>query len=312
MNAAGFDSSTLAAAGYGRQEATSNAAAAKERSHSSSALEDLLETRLLGSESKRLGSEGKRQSRSTLTDLGQGALSLAEKSSGSVGSMPAVHEELHFESLTLEAEGGDALVNWNGIWLTRFVIACIYRQWKILLLSFFTSLTSVVVGLVLGGITSIMILVVCLPTLIAFLAHWKCMTSNGSSYPVKWWIGFAVFFAAAFSLSLGIMLGSPSAKVRNAVGFYAGFTYSSEATIMIFGVCIPFLVFVFLFWQCYFRGDDRRRQGRRSRSFFFKCCNPCLATGFVVGFIFLMIGWAQSIQRNAVICARTHNSSYAI
>ena len=195
LNAAGFDSSTLAAAGYGRQEATSNDAAAKERSHSSSALEDLLETRLLGSQSKREGSEGKRPSRSTLTDLGQGALSSAEKSSGSVGSMPAVHEELHFESLTLEAEGGDALVKWNGIWLTRFVIACIYRQWKILLLSFFTSLTSVVVGLVLGGIISIMVLVVCLPTLIAFLAHWKCMTSDGSSYPIRWWIGFAVFHA---------------------------------------------------------------------------------------------------------------------
>ena len=309
MNAAGFDSSTLAAAGYGRQEATSNAAAAKERSHSSSALEDLLETRLLGSESKRLGSEGKRQSRSTLTDLGQGALSPAEKSSGSVGSMPAVHEELHFESLTLDAEGGDALVNWNGIWLTRFVIACIYRQWKILLLSFFTSLTSVVVGLVLGHVISIMILVVCLPTLIAFLAHWKCMTSDGSSYPIRWRIGFPLFFVAVFSLSLGVMLGNPQEKALRALD---NGPYSSQATITIFGLCIPSLVFVFLIWQFYFGGGDQRRQGRRSRSFFFKCCNPCLATGFVVGFIFLMIGWAQSIQRNAVICARTHNSSYAI
>ena len=307
LNAAGFDSSTLAAAGYGRQEATSNVAAAKERSHSSSALEDLLETRLLGSESKRLGSEGKRQSRSTLTDLGQGALSPAEKS-GSVGSMPAVHEELQFESLTLEAEGGDALVNWNGMWLPRFVIACIYRRWKILSLSFFTAFTSVCVGLALGDVISMTVLVVCLPTLIAFLAHWKCMTSDGSSYPIKWRIGFAVFFVAAFSLSLGTML-MPYAIVLQA--WFKFNYYSVQAATIIFGFCTPFLIFVFLFWQFYFGGSDQRRQGRRSRSFFSKCCNPCLATSFVCGFFGIMLGmgiWSGSPPPFAVICARTHPS----
>jgi hypothetical protein len=307
LNAAGFDSSTLAAAGYGRQEATFNVAAAKERSHSSSALEDLLETRLLGSESKRLGSEGKRPSRSTLTDLGQGAHSPAEKSS-SVGSMPAVHEELQFESLTLEAEGGDALVNWNGMWLPRFVIACIYRQWKILLLSFFTAFTSVCVGLALGDVISMTVLVACLPTLIAFLAHWKCMTSDGSSYPIRWRIGFAVFFVAAFSLSLGMML-NPSAIAFNAL---EGNSYSIEAAIMIFGVCTGFLIFVFLFWQFYYGGSDQRRQGRRSRSFFSKCCNPCLATLFACYFFGLIVNLALRTRPiYSVICARTH-PSYAI
>jgi hypothetical protein len=119
------------------------------------------------------------------------------------------------------------------IWFDYAVF--LYRQRRILSVAIILALASVIAGLRLGDVTSMMVLVVCLPTLIAFLAHWKywkSMTRDDSSYPVKWRIGFALFFAVACSLSLGFMLGD-AAKAMNA-GYY---TYSDQAAIMIFAIC---------------------------------------------------------------------------
>ncbi len=110
----------------------------------------------------------------------------------------------------------------------------LYRKRKILSAAFILALASVILGLCLGDVISMMVLVVSLPTLIAFLSHWKCTTSYGSSYPVRWRIGFALFFAVAFSLSLSFMLAVTPAKALNAGG---GSTYSDQAALMIFLIC---------------------------------------------------------------------------
>jgi hypothetical protein len=118
-------------------------------------------------------------------------------------------------------------------------LVAMYRQRRMVLPALFALLTSVAGGIALGDVVSMMILVVCLPTLIAFLAHWKCMKMYGPVYPVNWRIGFAVFFVAAFSLSLGFMLNE-SAQLMDSLGM----THSIQAAIMIFGVCLPiFLLF---------------------------------------------------------------------
>jgi hypothetical protein len=125
-------------------------------------------------------------------------------------------------------------------------LVALYRQRKRMLIpAVFTALTSVAVGLALGNIISIMILVACLPTLIAFFVHWKCMTSDGSAYPIRWRIGFPLFFASVFSLSLGIML-SDAAILQNALG---KLSYGLQATT---GFCLfLFCSFALLFasWQ---------------------------------------------------------------
>ncbi len=139
----------------------------------------------------------------------------------------------------------------------------LYRHRRILSAAIIMALASVLSGLILGDVTSMMVLVVCLPTLIAFLAHlkyWKSMTIDDSSYPVKWRIGFALFFAVAFSLSLGFMLGD-AAKAMNA----GGYTYSDQAAIMIFvicGVCALGLgAILFLFFRLMFLINADNKDG---------------------------------------------------
>jgi hypothetical protein len=309
---AGFDTSTLTAAAVALrsmgakeyyystaaverstptagQEAASAPSAAQKRDHSSSAL------------GTRLVSEGKRQPGST--ELGPHS---PAEIGVSIGSTSAPDDD---ESLF-----GDKLIDFYGVWVPKFMVNFLIgpngpkRPGWILLATFLSTLTSVAVGLALGGVISIMILVVCLPTLIAFLAHWKFMTSNGSAYPVNWRIGFAVYFAAVFSLSMGFMLGSPIARALNDIGAR---TFSVQAAIMIFGVTVPFLFFVFLFWQIYFceslGGRERRKKGCRSNNCCFQYCNSCSAAGFVAMFItllFFLVGYSDFM----VICARTHIS----
>jgi hypothetical protein len=279
LTAAGFERSTVTAG----QEAASAPSAAEKRDHSSSA------------QGTRLVSEGKRQP--GLTELV--ALSPAEKVV-SIVSKSAPDDD---ESLL-----GDELLFYGG-WLPKFIVNFLVgpKRWM-LLASLLSTLTSVAVGLALGGAISIMILVVCLPTLIAFLAHWKCMTSDGSAYLVNWRIGFAVFFAAVFSLSMGFMLGSPIARALNDIGAR---TFSVQAAIMIFGVTVPFLFYVFLFWQIYFceslGGRERRKKGCRSDNRCFKYCNICSAFWFVALFSILMAVVVVYCDY-MVICARTHPS----
>jgi hypothetical protein len=106
----------------------------------------------------------------------------------------------------------------------------LYRHRKTIVFpSFVSGLISVIMGLVLGDIISIMILVAFVPSLIAFLAHRKCLTFYGETYPVSYRIGFAVFFALTFSVSLGTML-SDQVKLRNAIYEH---TNSSNAGLII-------------------------------------------------------------------------------
>jgi hypothetical protein len=166
----------------------------------------------------------------------------------------------------------------------------LYRQRRILSVAIILALASVIAGLILGDVTSMMVLVVCLPTLIACLAHWKywkSMTRDDSSYPVKWRIGFAMFFAVAFSLSLGFMLGG-AAKAMNA----GGYTYRDQAAIMIFGICggcsLLLGMFLLLKWAESLRYYDDENPPTH-------CCGVCSVNtaqpylyGFKVAFVVIM------------------------
>lgn len=145
----------------------------------------------------------------------------------------------------------------------------LYRHRKTIVFpSFVSGLISVIIGLVLGDIISIMILVACLPMLIAFLAHWKCLTFYGEIYPVSYRIGFAVVFALTFSVSLGTML-SDQVKLRNAV---SDNTNSRNAGLVIGLLSLPGLAFLML----YFLHADKNGccvdwSSRRLRYFLFFC-----------------------------------------
>jgi hypothetical protein len=102
-----------------------------------------------------------------------------------------------------------------------------YKHWKMLRAALLVALTSIVIGLCLGDVNSMMVLVVCLPHAVAFFTHWKCATKDGTRYKRIWASAFAAYFCAVFSLSLGFMLGMPC-KDHNA-----------RAAIMIFTVCLP-------------------------------------------------------------------------
>ena len=107
------------------------------------------------------------------------------------------------------------------------------KHWKIWLAALLITFISTAIGLALGGIVSIMVLVVCLPIVVTFIAHWKSTTVDGSRYPVNW-VQYAAYFAAVFSLSMGIMLGMPSKD------------HNERATIIICAVCVPFILFFLL------------------------------------------------------------------
>jgi WD40 repeat protein len=119
-------------------------------------------------------------------------------------------------------------------------LSFVYKHHKILLAAFFAALTSMSIGLGLGDSISMMFLVVCLPTALAFAAHWRGVTKDGSKYPVKSAVGFAVYFIAVFSLSMGIMLGMPPKL------------HGMQAAIVIFAVVIPIIMLFashYVYWS---------------------------------------------------------------
>lgn len=114
-------------------------------------------------------------------------------------------------------------------------------HWKVIFRCLLLVLVSISVGLYLGGTTSMMLLVICVPILLIFLAHWNWKTRDGSKYPKKWKILFAIVFISLICLGLGLMLGNTVNtnidKIRN------------QAAIMIFAVCVPILLSFLLYWQ---------------------------------------------------------------
>jgi hypothetical protein len=132
-----------------------------------------------------------------------------------------------------------------------------HRQ-KMLYPALILALISATVGLVLGDIISILILVVCLPTMFAFLAHWTSVITDTASYPVKWYVGFASYLVLAFSASLGSML-SDAAKITNAVG---QLTYRNQA-----GIMIPFFFgLLFIVSALFYDGVMKRKKTKEKRT----------------------------------------------
>jgi hypothetical protein len=107
----------------------------------------------------------------------------------------------------------------------------VYKHWRPLLVAWIIALTSISIGLGLGDVISMLILVICVPNFVMCFAHWRCVTHDGSKYPVKWAIGFAACFVAVFCLSAGIMLGMPPKL------------HGIQAAIIIFAVVIPIIIF---------------------------------------------------------------------
>lgn len=121
----------------------------------------------------------------------------------------------------------------------RYLILLYKHRMTVLMPACIANLVSVIVGLALGDIIWIMALVVCLPTLIALWAHWRCLTSEGAAYPVKCLIAFAVYFVCVFSINLCNMLFSP-ARWRSFLGKWV---YSVQAVPFIFLGVAGFLIF---------------------------------------------------------------------
>ncbi len=137
-------------------------------------------------------------------------------------------------------------------------------HWKWIFSCLLLVLISVSVGLYLGGVTSIMLLVICVPIVLIFLVHWNWRTRDGSVYPTKWKIAFAIIFILLLCLSLGFMLGNTVNanidKIRN------------QAAIMIFAVCVPIVLSFFLYWQYSTRGGSRvwsKKERKRRMIIFF-------------------------------------------
>ncbi len=138
----------------------------------------------------------------------------------------------------------------------------LFRHRKLLFRSFLVALASICLGLILGefqsGQISIMIFVACFPIIIAFLAHWRCVTSNGSTYPAKWGIGFVALFMIVSTLSGSFLFNVETARIMHMAGYHfvAGkLTYNVQAAIMIFPVCVPIIL---LFTSHYYSWSIRR------------------------------------------------------
>jgi hypothetical protein len=70
-----------------------------------------------------------------------------------------------------------------------------------------------------------MFLVVCLPSIAAFIALWKCINKDDAK---EWAVGFFAYFASVFALSMGLMLGTQQNRFE---------PYGLQAALMIFAVC---------------------------------------------------------------------------
>ncbi len=138
----------------------------------------------------------------------------------------------------------------------------LFRHRKFLFGSFLVALASICLGLILGefqnGQISIMIFVACFPIIIAFLAHWRCVTSNGSTYPAKWGIGFVALFIIVSTLSGSFLFNVETARIMHMAGYHfvaRKLTYNVQAAIMIFPVCVPIIL---LFTSHYYSWSIRR------------------------------------------------------
>jgi WD40 repeat protein len=110
-----------------------------------------------------------------------------------------------------------------------------YKNRKTLTAALLMALTSMSIGLLLRDVISMVVLVVCLPTVSSFVALWKCMSTDNPKDLVKWAFGFFAYCAAASALSVGIMLGTQHNRLE---------PYGLQAALMIFAVCVP-IVFCF-------------------------------------------------------------------
>jgi uncharacterized protein YjbI with pentapeptide repeats len=160
--------------------------------------------------------------------------------------------------------------------LTATALLFFFKHWKVFLFALLLALISISIGLWLGDVISMIMLVVCIPNIIIFLAHWICMTRDVSNYPVKWAIGFAAYFAAVFSMSIGIMLGTQ----RNRWS-----PYSTQATLIIFAVCAPFLlsfVLHYVMWSSKHVGTKYPFKWRLGFAVGFACVFA-LSLGLIIG-----------------------------
>jgi hypothetical protein len=138
------------------------------------------------------------------------------------------------------------LAHWK--WVTRGGSAY-PKHWKWIFTCLLLTLVSVSLGLYLGGITSMMVLVVCIPIVLVFIAHFKWLTRDGSKYPIKWKIAFVIIFITVLCLSLGLMFGNVLASNVE--------KYRNQAAIMIFAVCFPIILMFLLYWQYTTRGGAK-------------------------------------------------------
>jgi hypothetical protein len=109
----------------------------------------------------------------------------------------------------------------------------VYKNRKTLAAALLTALTSMSIGLLLGDVISMVVLVVCLPTVSSFVTLWKCMNTDNPKDLVKWAFGFFAYCAAVSALSVGIMLGTQQNRLE---------PYGLQATLMIFAVCVPIVL----------------------------------------------------------------------
>lgn len=123
---------------------------------------------------------------------------------------------------------------------------------RIVMPASFAMLASVVVGLVLADVISILALVVTLPTIIAYLAHRRCLTSDGAAYPVLCSVFFAVtFFFMIFFSVLFMFVVQPNLGES----VHGKWINSIEAASIIF-VAFPVIFSFSLYWT--FRNNNWR------------------------------------------------------
>ncbi len=150
--------------------------------------------------------------------------------------------------------------------------------------AFITMVAFGVTGLALGDTIPIMALVVCLPTIIAFLAHWKCLTSDGASYPAKWIISFAVYFVCVFSISLCNLHLSP-ARFLHPLGKWV---FSFQAAWAIFGGIFIISLLLYRFNETYL--------SFMKPTFLFKFFLCCVAAIYIFWILVILLGTSTFVS----------------
>jgi hypothetical protein len=181
-------------------------------------------------------------------------------------------------------------------------LVLLYRHRMTILMPAFIAMVAFgVTGLALGDTIPIMALVVCLPTIIAFLAHWKCLTSDGAAYPAKWIISFAVYFVCVFSISLCNLLLSP-ARFLHPLGKWV---YSFQAAWAIFGGVTIISLLLYRFNQTYL--------SFKKPTFLFKFFLCCGAAFFIFWIVWVLFGTYTFVSSREflVICSIDVLHSYS-